>query len=377
MTFSICLDSYMDILIRPGDTHIAWSFAPNETVHLTAYNNECWVNGMYTYVHLPSDQLLAILEHPDTRLEELLAGAVDIKISYWILFDIRDTALDPDTTNIPFKRDPATDFRREEPLSTLDAAEKVRLRTLLQRFPTLIADFTYSGVYSYGPSLKAAYVGVLRSFPNIGELNYGCDKYGWSVKEHIWDCYRLWGAKSARLLYLIGFDDNCDIGYWDPEHNFLQECQNGNMFGGSPDISSWDELAQYMGADWVQVARHMDIFIPDVVACIGTPAFLGMRQFTALDNVSLTIGLALKKEHMIPHASGEQYWVLDIPPMPRMRSFCLLVDSIQTDADPILIFRFGECPVLKEVVIHLREKSNAWGVVVRPGRPWELVAPSY
>lgn len=352
------------ITIRPENEFIDWSakkIQKGDDVYLIGEERS-----------MTAERLLRLLRDPRSKLDNLLAAteAVHLQVSYWTLFDLRDRSLDGSLPPEQAKEALQTisDGRRRQPVSTLNPADADELRGLLLRIPNLIVWFDDTDVLNSDDVLRACYVGVIRTFTNIGDLHYGwCDKYGWHVKEHIRDCWHRWGARTARIIRLHGSDDNCGLGEWDDECKFLETCQGGPEFR-----MEWDEVVESIPKQFRDMTHHLAMNGTTLEGIVGTPALKHMTEFLQLRDVRMWgAEIELKDENVYVHAgSKERYWVVDIPAMPRLIDFDLEIDEVHGPKDAIILFRFGETPNLKGVNIRFT-CDDVRGVVVRPGRPWE------
>lgn len=381
------------IHIRPDTVYIQWpaeSFSKDDAICIETYTREFVHNhtsrpqispthsinssGLETII-TSTEHLLSLLEHPRTQWDALCESecTLTLQLSYWILFDVRDQSLDGESSGVHFSVE--NDYMRNLPITTLDTSQICRLRSLLLKPTNLVVEFTETGVHTYGPYLKACYVGVIRTFPNISELNYSwCDKYGWPVMEHIWDCYERWKARTARCITLCGSDDNCGIGTCSEKHNYFQQ-GDGDLLDPELGMYCWDDLLEQISEPCRIGVKFMSLWHLEIKAGIGTPALAGMSQFPNLRDVHMGASIELSETDCILHEpTGEQYWIVDIPAMPNMVSFELEIHEWHTDCkEPILLFRFGASPRLREVNICLAGISRAWGVIVREGHARELI----
>jgi hypothetical protein len=355
-----------DIAIPIGAIHE--NIDPDDNVYLVSEDRS-----------MSARQLLDYLTHPSATGLFNRTQNTTIQVCYWTLFDLRDCEKDGDLTKE--ERDSTisltSDGRREQPLSDLTDEESQQLRTALLSIKNLLVWFDTTDVLNCCDYMRAAYVGTIRTFPNISYLHYGWwDKYGWHVKEHIATCWERWGAKTAKIVRLHGSDDNCGLGEWSDTHGYLEACQGGTEFG-----ETWREIAETMPANFRDLTHYLSLSSLVLEAKVGTPDLKSMAEFSQLRTARMWVTLLLRDGDMIIHEkSGEHYWVLDVPAMPWLTSFEMNVDKVRfcnksTHKNPIIIFRFAETPNLKSVVIRFeggsKKLQHMRGVLVSPGKPWE------
>jgi hypothetical protein len=135
----------------------------------------------------------------------------------------------------------------------------------------------------------------------------------------------------------------------------------------------WSEVTEVMPKQFRDLTQYLAMTGPTLEGVVGTPALKHMTEFPQLREVRMwNTTIDLREQSVYVHAgSGERYWVVDIPAMPRLTSFELEIGEVNGPKDAIILFRFAETPNLKEVVIRFECECDVRGVVVRPGRPWE------
>ena len=128
------------------------------------------------------------------------------------------------------------DARRSFPAATLGESEKAILREFLRSVSELHVECGEINAYNWRLNQKAEFAAILRTFPNISDMNYSdCDKNGDMFLNECKDIWYRWGVRSERIIRYHGSDDWCYKGLWSSHARFLQVCQEA--FQGT-----WKEL---------------------------------------------------------------------------------------------------------------------------------------
>lgn len=242
---------------------IVWSpifVGPLDSVKLTDTESE---------EALPPSTLLRYLADPRSRFRELVAraGSVRMNLDFWTLFELRDASLDGyasekakgegkgegekgadkdddegekgadkdddegEKGEEEEEEDAGCDDENYKPSTgddAVDAAGAAQLRELLCLDGVrLYVLFSSTESQEWDEAMHSRWAGVLRSFPNITDLDYSYrDGHGGSVIELMQSAAQRFPlARAAQPIRLTGSDDWCYSGDWSDQGLYLQVCQ--------------------------------------------------------------------------------------------------------------------------------------------------------
>jgi hypothetical protein len=331
---------------------------------------------LYDY-SITAKQLLALLQHPNSTFTEKITQNIrlHLQVSFWILFEVRDESLGP----LQLDKEELDIFLDHEyntiPFSLGSLEEKRTLRSLLQQIPNLIVTLDDINFYNFHTPMKSCYVSVIRTFPNISDYIWAGDKRGWALKEHIWTCYKLWQAKTARIIRFHGSDDNCYIGYMDDECNFYETCQLGDSEpNNEEDKYSWASLANLISPEFRDLTQFMALYhIRAEKDCMQA-----MSLFPNLRSVRMCMEFDITEENLV-FGTNERYCVIDFPHMPRLISLDIDLSAMSekyNTESTFVIFRMDSMPNLTclDIGCDYNENQKYQVILIKPNQPWTFIS---
>lgn len=303
-------------------------------------------------------QLFEILKSKQSALDVLLRNVPDVTlyVDYWTLYECRDVALDDKRTRemvlprsqLNIYEMSNDDHKRayfhktppipETPLSDIDRAE---MRNILQRFPNLYVEFSCTTVCEWDSELIGAWIGVIRTFGNISDLDtLWSDKYGYAVTEFLDDVAFYWGVKPNRIIRLNGSDNNFNAGYYNPDARYIAVADCGFSEGG------WRELVDYFeDVDTCGPLIHSMAIsgytVRDSAACAEDFAY-AVKYFPNVRNLRLDLSI----ESCTTDPDGVK--VFEIPGLPELRKLSIMLNEVVgIKSGETLEIRIGLCPRIK------------------------------
>jgi len=325
-----------------------------------------------THFH-SSRQLFEILHSKQSVLDVLFGKTAEITlhVDYWTLYECRDRALDDTRAQSdPFYANNTTDhthtyyhenrYPLASPEMPLSAAELSELRSILQRFPYLHVEFACTAVSEWNSDLIRAWIGVIRTFPTISDLDTSwSDKYGFPVTEFL-DNVAKYG-KPARILRLRGSDNHFYAGHYDSYGRYITVADCGLDEGGwrklvdhFDDVHTCGPLIHYMA--------FSSYCVRDSAACANDFAYAA-QYFPNIRRLQLNLSIGCCVTDPLSRVK-----VFEIPGMKQLRELSICVDKASgLNRGDILEIRVGPCPRLvstdcetyiKDVTVRIAQKVN-------------------
>lgn len=249
-------------------------------------------------------ELMTLLSNPESELATLLetAGRTTLCVSYWVLCDLRDTALDGNPSLICGNEDP--EMPEDHPDNGLDPELVAQCRNILQQFTYLhvYMDETHMGYWE--DCCLSRYTGVVCTFPNISDYDYSCcDKYGCLVIETLERAHALYGARTERPVFLHGSDDWCDEGQCCGKVNYIQLAQEGLYHGSWADLDPFVKLR-------VPYMRFRNLPLSEVPLLTECPNLRHLEADVNVDISSIIIPDCPKLQYLDLSCEGQQFSVI-------------------------------------------------------------------
>lgn len=302
--------------------------------------------------HFHSTRQLFEILHSKQSVLDVLFGKTDeitLHVDYWTLYECRDRTLDdtrarPD----PFYTVGKTDHMRAHyhermyptasPESPLTDSELCELRSLLQRFPYLHVEFSCTAVFKWDSDLIGAWIGVIRTFPTISDIDTSwSDKYGFSVTEFLDNAAKYW--KPARILRLRGSDNHFYAGQYHSYGRYITVADCGLDEGG------WRELVDHFDdvhtcGPLIRFMSFSSYRVHDSAACAKDFAY-GARYFPNVRKLYLDMSIGRCE----PATDGVK--VFEMPGMLQLRKLVICVNKATgLNRGDTLEIRIGPCPRL-------------------------------
>lgn len=317
-------------------------------------------------------QLFRILKSKQSELNALFHKVKDLtfRVDYWNLYDCRDKTLDDKRTremmmhaselNVVVSNTDSSHERDHESVtckSRLKRCELTELRTILQRFPYLHVEFSCTIVGAWDSKLIGAWIGVIRTFMNISDLDTtDADKYGHMVAEFLENIAYYWGVKPTNIIRLRGVDNNFDAGYYNSDAGFIAEADDG-LFDGC----GWKDLVDHFDYEetcgpFIRVMAFPKYDIQDSTACANDFEYAA-RYFPNLRKLSMNLSF---DSCTTDTTTGVK--VFEIPGMQQLRNLEMTLHKAGgVNPGDTLEIRVGPCPRLRKHYIY----SNSMGINVR------------
>ena len=310
---------------------------------------------------MSASQLYSTLNHPLSNFKELLEYNKNIRlyVCYWTLYDIRYKELDGDLENndniimcTESNLGPDGDCTRRQPVNSLTVNETKDLLKLLQNVPELHVFIDTTNVYYWGYLLKSQYIGVLRSFSNITDIDHSrSDKYGWPILELTQYIYHIWNIKTNNIVRYHGSDDNIEGIIPEYDINYYHTGDLGFT------KTNFSDLIKYINEPYRNLTESLYLHGFEIEAKPGTPSLKDMIHFHNLKSVRIEAEVKLYRKDSfidIDEKKYAKYWVIDIPPMKWISEFELTLDiSLEDNQDLNKLYlvhiRFGDTPNLHSI----------------------------
>jgi hypothetical protein len=319
---------------------------------------DCVVVTLGDHVHAPR-KLYETLKVHGKSLDYNRLPDLTLCVDYWTLVECRNTSFDDtrefsnvypaNDSRIGFlkisdedgSRDHMHEHNPEMPTEPLTEEEKVELRELILKFPHLNVQFSCTCVDDWGTQRCAEWVGVLRTFTNISELDHSySDKYGLMISEFLQDMYKYYGVCPSRILRLCGSDDNWDDGFVDDEARFATGADMG--FKGS-----WNELIDHHD-DYKKYGHILHKMAVYGFSVCSQHDFDGLAYFPNLRYITMNID-DIKEEALCVRDDGA--YVLEIPTLHEVRDLSIHINGASLEAGSRLEIH-TVCPRLRDVILN-------------------------
>ena len=314
---------------------------------------------------MPTSLLYTILKHPSSKFEELLQYNQNIRlyVSYWTLYDIRNKELDGnlnDNDNIIICNEnnlgPDKCSRRDQLGNSLTETETNELFIIIQTIKELHVFVDKTNVRDWSYLLKSRYVGVIRSFLNITDIDH-CffDKYGWCILELTESIYNIWNVKTHNIVRYHGSDDGVDGNITIDTYNYYHTGDLGFTNSSCSDII--ESLKESLNDLYINVTESLYMRCFEIEATPCTPALKDIINFPNLRNVRIDAKVKLYAKDAfidINNPKYIKYWIIDIPGSDLIKSFKLTLDiSLEDNQDPTQLYlvkvQFGKTPNLHNI----------------------------